>query len=334
MTSMRIAVVALLLVAAACGGKKQEAEPSAAVKTPGLTASPNRAAVPASATVVLGADVAALAESPLVELAIGYMLERDPVLAARVTSLSQDCELDLRRDLSKLVIGMGPEAGQVVLIATGRFDERELTGCLNRSLSSSGGSFVARPGEGRTIYKADGGQGAVWLGFGGDSLAIAVSDEWLVEAYGAGAKVGDSPQLQGVLAQVDQDAALWGAALVPERIGKGVQGATGGMVQQGPSAMIGTLSLKDGISARMVAMMASPEDAKALATKAVFELALSAMAAQRVGLGPIVSKVKADADGAKVRIQLDLTISELNQVFTATRPRAPAETPPDAPTAP
>lgn len=313
---MRVAV-ALLLVAAACGGKKNESEPASSVKTPGLVASPNNPAVPASATVVLGADVGALAETPLVELAIAYMLERDPVLDERMTRLAQDCKLDLRRDLAKVVIGMGPQSGQVVLIATGRFDEGQLTACLNRSLSSDGGSFVARPSDGRTFYKADGGQGAVWLGFGRDTLAVSPSAEWLAEAFADGPKVGDSAQLKSVLGQVDQGAAIWGAALVPERIGAGVQGATGGVVTQGPSTMHGTLGLQDGVSARLVATMASPEDASTLATKAIFELALSAMVAQRVGLGRIVSKVKTNAEGAQVRIQLDLTISELNQVFTA-----------------
>lgn len=316
---MRIAVALLsVAVVAACGGKKNESEPAPAPKTPGLMASPTNPAVPSSATVVLGADLSALGDSPLVELAVRYLFEREPVLDERMTRLSQDCKLDVRRDVTKVVIGMGSGPGQVVLIATGRFDEAELTACLNRSLSSDGGSFAARPAEGgRTFYKADGGQGAVWLGFGRGSLAVSISDQWLAESFADGPKVGDSAQLKGVLAQVDQGAAIWGAALVPERIGAGVQGATGGAVKQGPSAIHGTLSLQDGISARLVATMASPEDANSLATKAIFELTLSAMVAQRVGLGRIVSKVKADAEGAQVRIRLDLTISELNQVFTA-----------------
>jgi hypothetical protein len=320
-------LLVLLVLGAACGSKKNEAEPAASVKTPGLVKSHTMAAVPASATVVLGVDVAALADSPLVELAAGYMLKRDPVLEDRLTKLSAACNLELRRDISRLVIGMGSEQGQVVLIASGKFDEPALTACLNRSLTSDGGSFAARQVDGRTIYRADGGHGAVWLGFGGGGLALSVSDAWLIEAFSGGAKVGESPSLGPVLAAVDQSAPVWGAALVPARIGAGVSGATGGLVQQGPSAMFGTLSLADGISARLVANMASAEDAKALATKAVFELALSAMVAQKVGLGPIVSQVKADAEGAQVRFALDLSISELNQVFVASRAAADAPVP-------
>ena len=92
------------------------------------------AAVPASAEVVIVADVAKVAESPLVARAIDQLLLKDADLAARWQKLQTDCKLDAKK-LKHVVLAIGPKAGDapgtgpVLMVATGQLVETELAEC-------------------------------------------------------------------------------------------------------------------------------------------------------------------------------------------------------------
>src|SRR5207244_12601283 len=122
--------VAIVATAASGGCKKKAA--SAATEITGL------GAVPESAEVVMGADVARVANSPLVAHAIDALLSRDADLVARWQKLRETCKLDIKQ-VKSLVLAIGPKttaqpgSGPVLLVATGQFGESELVPCI-RSL--------------------------------------------------------------------------------------------------------------------------------------------------------------------------------------------------------
>ncbi len=325
MRSRRVAAVAALLLAAAAGCKKPTSEAKPGTSKP--TEAPiELGSVPASATVVIGANVAALARSRLVTRAADKMFERDPALEKRLARLRSDCAFDPAKDLDRVVIGLGAGPDDVVLIASGQFDKDKVGDCLNRALGEGGGNLTVKSTGPHTIYRADTGTHVVWIAVGSNgTLALSRSEAFLGEALGSGPKVTESATMKPVLARANRQAPLWAAGLVPERVGKGLVQATGGKVAAPPRAAYGELDPDDGISAKLGVVMADNMDAKTAASKAVLELALGAMVAQRLGLGPIVAKIQAQAEGPVLAMSLDLTVDELNQLLQAWPGGAPPE---------
>jgi len=319
------AVAALLFAAASCG--KPASDHKSKTTTP--TGAPiELGSVPASATVVLGANVKALVRSRLVTRAAAQMFERDPALKKRLDRLRADCAFDPAKDLDRVVIGLGTGPDDVVLIASGHFDPARVGDCLNRALGGGGGNVTVKSTGPHKLYRADTGTHVVWVAVGTNgTLALSRPETFLDDALGSGPKVTESAEMKPVLARANRQAPLWAAGLVPERVGKGLVQATGGQVAAPPHAAYGQLDPENGIHAVLGVVMADQMDAKAAASKAVLELALGAMVAQRLGLGPIVAKIQAQAQGAVLAMSLDLTIDELNQLLQAW----PGGTPPTAP---
>ncbi|HTM23087.1 MAG TPA: hypothetical protein VL172_21350 [Kofleriaceae bacterium] len=312
---MRAAVLlacTALALAPACGKKRTEKG------APALPALDGLAAVPASATVVIGIDVPALAGSELVRRAVQAMFERDPELRRRLDRLTAACQIDPARDLRTLTIGMGAEPEQVVLVAAGNFEEAALSTCLNRYMAESGGSLTTVTVGDRVFYLTHGTDGDVYLTMGGaGTLALSPSRAWLEEAVGGGPKASTHPVLADAIGRIRDGRTLWAAGMVPEKVGKGMIDATHGQIEERPRVFFGDLRLDDGVQARLGAIMASPEDAKTLETKAVFELALGSLVAQEWGLGPLIARTRAHADGQILEIELGLTPVEVNEVLTA-----------------
>ncbi len=310
--ALRILLACALAAAPACGKKRAEST------SKGLPAIEGLAAVPASATVVIGADVSKLAGSELVRRAVASMFQRDPELEQHLDGLARECQIDPATDVRGITIGMGTEPDQVVLIAAGRFDEAALSACLHRRMSASGGSFTTKTSGGRVFYLARDGDRSVWLTMGGSgTLALSPSQPWLEQAVGPGGKAGDNAMLMDAIDRIGEGQTLWAAGLVPAEVGKGLIDATRGQIEERPRAMFGDLALDAGISARLGVIMASPEDAKTLESKAVFELALGSLVAQEWGLGPLVARTRARAEGAILQIELTLSEVEVNELLTA-----------------
>jgi hypothetical protein len=64
-------------------------------------------------------------------------------------------------------------------------------------------------------------------------------------------------------------------------------------------------------------LMKSDGDAEALVGFARGELDMITVAAQSMGLGPLVAKVKVERKGAEARFRVALTVAELKQVLSA-----------------
>jgi hypothetical protein len=302
----------LLVCAAACHKK--------AARTPDVA---GLAAVPASAEVVIAADVPRVAGSPLVQRAVDQLLLRDPELASRWQQLRDRCKLDVGH-VHDVVLAIGPPAGNkpgtgpVLMVATGQLSETQLASCVRAMVGQGGGTLSARPVGQRTLYEAKDGNQTMYFAFSrADTVVLGTNAAFVTEAISAGKKALDNPDLARWIGMADQKAPLWAAGRVDPRVREGLVRVTSGKLSSGPEAMVLSLDPTSGAKLEVGAVMTSPQDAKTLETFAKSQIGLLAAAAQARSLGPIVDAVQVSADGSLVRFHVQLSIDDVNRILSA-----------------
>ncbi len=306
-------LVACAALAVGCGKKKPQVIPDVS----GL------AAVPASATAVVVADVARVVDSPLVQRAVDQLLLRDPQLAERWEQLASTCNLDARK-LKHVILAIGPTkdegpgTGPVLMVVTGQLVETELATCVRSMVGQGGGTLTAKPLANRTLYQAKDKNRTMFFAFGqADTVVLGSNEAYVTEALGTGKKVKDNAELASWIALVDHKAPLWAAGKVDERVRGGLVKLTGGQVSQGPVAMVMSADPQDGLTMEVGAVMASDQDAKTLESFAKSQLGLMAMAAQAQSLGKVVNKITISAEKQVVRFKAALGTEEVNLLISA-----------------
>ncbi|HEX5063597.1 MAG TPA: hypothetical protein VFV99_29670 [Kofleriaceae bacterium] len=305
-------VAAAALVIGGCGNKKSKALPEVS----GL------AAVPASATAVVVADVARVIDAPLVERAVDQLLLRDPVLRDRWQGLYNNCKLDARK-LKHVILAIGPHepqagTGPVIMVVTGQIAENELASCVRTIVGQGGGQLTAKEISGRTLYQAKDGNRTMFFAFGKpDTVILGSNEAYVTEALGTGKKVTDNAALVGWMKLADQSAPVWAAGQVDERVRPGLVKLTDGQVKEGPVAMVMSANPAKGLELSIGAVMASEADAKTLESFAKTQLGLVAMAAQAKKLGRVVDKVTISAEKQVVRFKAPLTDEDVNLIISA-----------------
>jgi hypothetical protein len=311
-----LAVVALA-AGLACG-KDTPAAP--AVKEAPAARALEVATLPADTRVIIGARVPRVLESPVLRRLVDQALARDPDARARMESLLGRCKIDLARDVEGVTIAMG-EPTDVALLVSGKIDPAALLGCVR---AEAGELDESRRG-GRTVYATRDGNGQkVWLAFEGATVVAATSERWMDAVLDpARPTIATRADTQALLARVDRDAAVWGVGYLPPVAETRMGELTGGAVKAPPRAVSFAVALgKDPpISAALRLEMASASDAAALASVASRQRDLLAIAAQRHGLGRMVSKTHIDADGAGLRLALRLDEPDVRLLEEAMSPK-------------
>jgi hypothetical protein len=323
-----VAAIAGVGMAAFACGKKSKAPAEELV---GL------AAVPATAQVVIVADVAKVARSPLVERAVQQLLARDANLAEPWEKLRTSCKIDFIKQVKNVILAVGPRptqapAGPVILVATGTLGEQEFAGCVRSMVGTGGGSLSAKPLEGRTLYTSKDGNRVVYFAFTRpDTVILGSSEPFVTEALGTDKKVmaGD---LRKWIDLADQNQPIWGAGILDERVRQGLLRPTGGKLSSGPLAMIVGGDLSDGAKLELDVAMANPADAKTLESFVKDNLTGLAMAAQIFRMQKAVEHLSVAADGSLVRLKLALSVEDINQLISSLDDRGSAaqDSPPAA----
>jgi hypothetical protein len=315
------ALVLCALVAAGCG--KKASQPSG--PPPELT---GLAAVPASAEVVAGADVAKLASAPIVERAVDQLLLHDLGLRERWAKLRDDCKLDVARQVKRVMLAIGPApaaaqgervgTGPVIMVVVGDVHEDALKDCVTKMVGQGGGSVTGKPIGGRTLYLAKDGNRTMYFGYGRpDTVVLGSSEAYVTEALGAGKKATDNPDLTRWMKRIDPSLALWAVGRIDPRVGDGLVRVTSGKLAHGPVAVAAMADLADGAKLTLNAIMATTADAKSLESYVKGELALLTAAAQLKSLGAVVAKVAVSVDDDVVQFRAPLTVDDLNQLLSA-----------------
>jgi hypothetical protein len=322
-----IAGAAALALVAGCGRKKKSGPP------PEIT---GLAAVPASAEVVLVADVPRVLDAPLVSRAVDMLIARDPGLAASWQKLHDTCKLD-PKNIKHVTLAIGPHpgpqpgTGPVLLVATGQLVETELAGCVRTMVGQGGGTLTAKPLGTHTLYEAKDGNRVMWFAFGrADTVVLGASEAFVTEALGDGKKVVDNPEMAKWIGLADQKAPIWAAGRVDDRVKQGMVKVANGQISSGPTAYTASFDPTSGAKLELDAIMASPADAKTLESFAKTQLGALAMVAQAKSLGTIVDKISIAADGNALRLKAALDPNEVNQLISALDggPPPPQDAPP------
>ena len=105
---------------------------------------------------MISADVPRVSDSPIVERAVDQLMLRDPDLADRWQKLHDSCKLDVNR-IQHVLLAIGPRGNQngvgtgpVLMVATGKITEAELTACV-RSMVGSGSGMGGRVSSGTSV---------------------------------------------------------------------------------------------------------------------------------------------------------------------------------------
>lgn len=318
--------VALALVAVGCNKK-----PADSAGVPAVT---GLAAIPADATAVMSFDVGRLVGSQLVDRGIALVLARDPSLAAKWQRMAAACQLDLRAQIRRVILALGPPGkggapGPGLMVVSGDFSEATISACVKNAVGTGGGEVTARTQNGRTIYAVVDGKQSQWFGFGqADTVVLGSQVAWVEQALGAGPKVADSGALKALLARTDQAAPIWAAGIPAGPVAAGLTKLIGGTMQKGPQAVLLSVDPTTGLRVDLGAELASEEDAKALEDFAKTQLPTLSLLAQVRSLGPLVAKLAPTRTGTSVAFHISLSIEELNQLLQAID--RPAEDPQDS----
>lgn len=305
----------VLAIAAACGKKHEPSGPPPEVT--GL------AAVPATAEVIIGADVAKLSQSPIVERMVDALLSRDSKLLASWKQVRDGCKIDVVKQVKHVMLVLGPTpaggragTGPAVMIATGSLPEADLSECVGKLVGKGGGAVTGRSIGGRTLYEVKDGARAVYFAYGrADTVVLGNTEAYVLEAVNPGKKALEHPELSAWLKQVDQNQPLWGVGRVDERVRKGLVGVLPGL-KSGPTAFVGTLDPTDGAKVMLGAIMASAEDATQLESFTNNQKKFMAMAAQRMSLAKVVNKVAIQTAGSIVYFRAPLDMADMNQLLS------------------
>jgi hypothetical protein len=328
------ALLALGLVLAAACGKGVEKQKAPPPEITGL------AAVPASAEVVVGANVEKLSASPLVKKAVEQLFLREGSFATKWAHVRDACKLDLLKQVTYVMLALGPTpagkpmgTGPVLMVATGGLPEADLSACVRSMVGKGGGSLTVKALADRSLYHVKDGNQEMYFAYGAPQTVVMSSNEaFITEALGPGPKAPTSAVLKPLLALANQNAPLWSAGKLPKQLETGLVDVTGGKLSAGPAGYVGLVDPSTGMVVELGGLMAKPEDAKVIESMAKSELGLLVAAAQMKQLGSIVNKLTARTEGTLVRLRLELTTEDINTLLSVLdAPAPPAQSPPPTP---
>ncbi len=308
----------LAFAASGCSGCGKKAELSG--PPPEVT---GLATVPANAEGVIGADIAKLADSPIVDKAIEQLLVRDAALALAWKQVREGCKINVVKQVKRIMLVLGPTppggragTGPSLMVAIGNFPESDIAECVGKLVGKGNGQITGKPIGQHTLYSVKDGARAMFFAFGrSDTVVLGNNEAYVTEAIGAGKKAPDDAELASLLRRVDQNLPLWAVGRVDERVRKGLKSILTDL-QAGPMAVYASLDPTDGAKVTFGAVMASAEDAKRLESWANNERALAAMVAQKWSLGTVVSKVTIQATDNVVQFKAPLDMADVNQLLS------------------
>ncbi len=314
-----VSLAATCFLGGGCGDKKKEvkSDPPASAE---VLAVEGLDAIPASATAVVGIDVAKLSQSDLVLRAIERMFAGDKTLEADISSVLTACQFDMKSDLHFATIAIVPrqEKGldDSLLVAKGNFNESAISACLGRFLEEKGGKLEISETSGRRIYHEVSPdrreQSGRWLAFGSsDTLLVSSGQALLLLALGEGEKLsGNAGVLSPYLPKAKLDSGIWAVYQFDEIVAQGLIKASQG--QLGPAqAAVAYADVGKGLSTRIQVEMASESDAKALISLVKAQLTAAAMIFQLDSAGRLIQKIEGSSTGAWANLTWSLSEQEL-----------------------
>ena len=322
------AVVAVAVLSGCSCGKKSNSSVGPSAEFTGL------AAVPGSAEVIIGVNVAKVSQSPIIERAIDQLFLRETSLLTNWQAMREGCKIEIGKQVKHITLALGPTpaggkpgTGPLLAVATGNIPEHDLAECITKLVGKGKGTVAGKDVGGRTVYQVKDGERMMIFAFGrADTVVLGNQEAFVLEALGTGAKAIDQPETSKLLKMVNQNAPIWAVGRIDERVRPGLVRVMKGKMKAGPTAAIATIDLTTGAKIDIGIATSSAEDAKALESQAIDEKRLMASAFQgNPTLGKLISKIDVNYDGSLVWLRVGLDIEDVNRVLNAIDARKPSE---------
>lgn len=311
-------LIAMLVLAVSCGrGRATSQETHGQSGGEPAPSELSLSTFPAESRVFIDFEIPRLAASPLARRLIGDLLGRDAEAKRRLDQFLAHCHIDPERDVRSVTIAMA-EPTQVLVIVRGKFDQHAVMNCVRSDVAAEGGAVHDMRVGGRIVYATEAKDGQkLWLLMNADHTIMAATNIiWLDKILNpTGPRLG--PDMQALLARADRDAAAWGVGLVPADVGGQLVKLTSGEVTQPAKSISFAVRVDKGLAVDLRVDMAAAPDAANLAKFAKGQLDLLAVAAQRWGLGQLVSKTEIKSDDASVKLALHLDDAEVQRAVQA-----------------
>jgi hypothetical protein len=315
-TTVALAATAWIALSSASCGSQEVATIDAGRPLPEGTA-----AFPADTRVLIGVNVGRLGDSPVVTRLVRFVLGGDATLEKDLAGLLARCGIEPRRDVDRILVGMGADRTQVGVLVSGRFQDAKLDQCMREAMIEVGGSDEKKTVAGRTVHLLRNARTSTttWVATGlGRAVLVALDEAWLRRMLDpAEPKLPSQAGTMALVGRVDPDASIWGAGWLAPDVGGRIAAATQGAVKQPPVSMTGELRVTGSLAANLKLDMADPVDASSLADFARTQHAFLALGAQKYGLGRVVGKLAVIPDGKVVTMAIDLDPDDLLKIGEA-----------------
>jgi hypothetical protein len=276
---------------------------------------------PAEAQIVLSIDFARLRASPLWER-LAPLVRSNPDDQAQLEELTRRTGFDPLRQIDALVVAFPEEArngGAMGLVLRGRdFDETRLVAYVRDQVAKQGDDLFSFRRAGRTLW-ATRRQPTMAAFFPDNRTLVLGTGGWaekMAELGRAGPPSGaeTNPVLVNLVRRAGVDNPVWAAAIVPA--------ATRAHLAADPSLASGAgvnrlalgIGLSAGLQAKLVADLASREQAQAMAQQVVDAVRAAKQSPQvlLMGVGPYLDGVSARAENVSTEVVVNLTIPQVN----------------------
>lgn len=283
-----------------------------------LSGSSWREALPAGASLVVGADVARLLTFPPARELLASLPGGGAAVYRAVEGAAADCGFDLA-DLGEVVLAsFGPENPNALALAAGRFDEDTVARCMQTLLALRGGSVREEVVGGHRALTSARASDNAWVAVPGPRLlVVAGTRAWLARTLADATPrfPADRTPLSRLLAYLPRERAAFAAGEIapdsePARLARGVAGAA-------MAGFYAWVAIGDALSVEVGAVLETPEGA----TRALRFLRTyvdeSKAELEALGLLAYASRIELSAEGPVARARLALDRGEVERLVAA-----------------
>ena len=309
---LRPILLAALVAAASCRGGCHRAQDRAA------TVEGRLALFPVATRVVASLDAAKLRASPAAAK-LGSLATQSEADKKQIEEFAHRTGLDPLTQISSITLAFPDEArahGEMgLLLRADALDETRLVAYVRDQLQKTGDDLVATAHGRFTLWSARKDPDVVGFfidkqtfALGGGGWGARMAD--LAEAARPGDSAATNVDLVHLVERAAGAHAIWAAAIVPESTRRALAADPQSAAAAGVKTLSAGIDLGKGLDAVVLADLATPADASALATKATETLRDAKRNAQvlMLGLGPYLDGVTARA--VDKTLELKATLGE------------------------
>jgi hypothetical protein len=283
---------------------------------------------PAEAQIVLSIDFARLRASSLWER-LAPLVSSNPDDQAQLEELTRRTGFDPLRQIDALVVAFPEEArngGAMGLVVRGRdFDETRLVAYVRDQVAKQGDDLFSFRRAGRTLW-ATRRQPTMAAFFPDNRTLVLGTGGWAEKMAELGRSARPSgaetnAALVSLVKRAGVDNPVWAAAIVPAATRAHLAADPALASGAGVNRLALGVGLSAGLQAKLVADLASREQAQAMAQQVVDAVRAARQSPQvlLMGVGPYLDGVSARAQDVSTEVVVNLTIPQVNDAVERLR---------------